>query len=181
MENNPLVTLVKRFKKLFIIEGVLFTLFGILAMTLPRFFSLTIDYFLAWLFIISATASAVRSVAAPEMPNRAASILTSLLYLTLGILLLVYLMSGIRTLTLLLAFYFLFDGAVKIYGGMQMKPLRSWGWIITSGIMSIILSMVILAYWPTEASWILGVFVGINLFITGITTLGFIWTVSKVL
>ncbi|MBS0637496.1 MAG: DUF308 domain-containing protein, partial [Verrucomicrobia bacterium] len=164
---------------LFIAEGILFTLLGILGMALPQFFSLTLDYFFGWLFILGAVALGYRSIATPDMPNRTASIFSSILYLVLGILLFVYPMSGILTLTLLLAFYFFLDGVVKVYGAFQIKPLKSWGWILTSGVLSLILAALILGLWPSQASWILGMLVGINLFITGVTTLGFIWSLSK--
>lgn len=181
MENNPLITLIKRYKNLFIAEGVVFTILGIFAMALPQFFSLTLDYFFAWLLILGAVAVGYRAAVAPDMPNRRSAIISTLLYGTLGILLLVYPTSGILTLTLLIAFYFLFDGVAKIYGGMQIKPVKSWGWIVASGALSLILALLILSGWPAEASWMLGMLFGINLFITGITTLGFIWTVSRLM
>ena len=179
MEDRPLIALMKRYKNLFLAEGIFFTILGLFAMAVPQFFSLTLDYFLAWLFVISAVAIGYRYFQTPDMPNRSSVILSALLYLALGILLFVYPMSGILTLTLLLAFYFLADGCTKIYGGMQIKPVKSWGWIVCSGVLSLILSGLILAGWPSEASWMLGMLVGINLFITGVTTLGFIWALTK--
>lgn len=181
MENNPLTALIKRYRNLFIAEGVVFTLLGILAMALPQFFSLTLNYFLAWLLILSAAAVGYRSAVAPDMPNRSSAIVSTLLYAILGILLLAYPTSGILTLTLLIAVYFLFDGIAKIYGGLQIKPVKSWGWIVASGALSLILAVLILSGWPSDASWMLGMLFGINLFITGITTLGFIWTVSRLM
>ncbi|MCE5294720.1 MAG: DUF308 domain-containing protein [Chlamydiales bacterium] len=179
MNPNPFLDLVNRYKKLFIAEGIIFTLLGIFAMIVPQFFSLTVDYFLGWLFILGAIVYGIRTVQTPDMPNRTAAIVSTLLYLALGILLFVYPMSGILTLTLVLAGYFLFDGAAKLFSGWQIKPNKSWGWLVTSGIMSIFLGSLILCYWPQEAPWMLGMLVGINLFITGITTLGFIWSLSK--
>lgn len=180
MNKDALILLMKRYKNLFIAEGVTFTLLGILALAVPKFFSLTIDFFLAWLFIVSAFALGYRAMQTPNMPNRTAVLVNAVLYFVVGVLLLVYPASGILTLTLLLAAYFIFDGAAKIYGGMQIRPVKSWGWIVASGVLSLILAGIILAGWPEQASWILGTLVGINLLITGITTLGFIWTVSKI-
>lgn len=177
MSNGPLVELLRRYKKLFIVEGIFFAVLGIFAIALPQCFSLTIDYFLAWLFIFSAIALAVRCYKTPEMPNRSSALLSTALYFTLGVLLLAYPASGILTLTLLLAFYFLFDGIAKIYGGLQIRPLKSWAWIVVSGAFSLVLATLILACWPSQASWMLGTLVGINLLITGITTIGFVLSV----
>ncbi len=174
MNNGPLFQLMKRYKKLFIIEGILFTLFGIFAILLPKLFSLTLDYFIAWLFILSSGAIAFGSMQGEELPNRKVSIISAILYFVLGVLLLIYPMSGILTLTLLLAFYFMFDGIAKLYSSTQIKPLKGWGWLVLSAIISLALAMLILAFWPGEASWMLGMLVGINLLITGITTLIFV-------
>ncbi len=174
MENGPLFALMKRYKKLFIIEGILFTLFGAFAIVLPQLFSLTLDYFIAWLFILSSAAIGVCSMQAEELPNRKIAILSALLYFVLGVLLLAYPMSGILTLTLLLAFYFMFDGIAKLYSSVQIKPLQGWGWLVISGVISLALSILILGFWPQGASWMLGMLVGINLLITGITTLIFV-------
>jgi len=180
MENGPLIDLMRRYKKLFIIEGVLFTLIGIFAIMQPMLFSLTFNYFIAWLFILSAAATGIGSMRAHELPHRNISILMAVLYFTLGVLLLIYPLSGIMTLTLLLAFYFLIDGAAKLYKSTQLKPMQGLGWLITSGIISLMLGALLLGFWPTGASWMLGMLVGINLLITGLATLIFIWTISKV-
>ncbi len=179
MEERPLLELFRRYKNLFVIEGILFTLLGIFAISLPQVFSLTLDYFIGWVFIFSAIAIAIRSFQATEMPDRTAAIVSTLLYLVLGVLLLVYPMTGILTLTLLLALYFLLDGIIKIYSSLQIKPISNWGWILTSGILSLILSGLIIGYWPQEASWMLGMLVGINLLVTGIITLTFIYNLNE--
>ncbi len=177
MDNIP--EIMRRYKHIFIAEGVIFTLLGLFAMALPKIFSLTLDYFFGWLFVFGAIALAVRTILTPEMPNRTNTFLSTLLYLTLGILLLCYPISGILTLTLLMGVYFLFDGFAKIYGGIEMKPSHNWGWIVTNGMISLILALLIFGSWPSEASWVLGVLFGINLFITGIITLAFMWSICK--
>ncbi len=176
---NEIIELMRRYKKIFIAEGVLFILLGIFALALPRIFSLTLDYFFGWLFVFGAMAYALRTFLTPDMPNRGSTIASSILYFALGALLLIFPMSGILTLTLLMALYFLFDGITKIYGGFQMRPIRNWGWIVTNGVLSLILAILILASWPIEASWVLGILFGINLLITGVMTLAFIWSINE--
>ena len=177
MDNIP--EIMRRYKHIFIAEGVIFTLLGLFAMSLPQVFSLTLDYFFGWLFVIGALALGARAILTPDMPNKTNTLLSTLLYLILGILLLVYPMSGILTLTLLMGVYFLFDGIAKIYGGIEMKPMHNWGWIVTNCVLSLILALLIFGSWPSQASWVLGVLFGINLFITGIITLAFMWSISK--
>ena len=174
MDERPLLELFRRYKQLFVIEGVLFILLGIFAICLPQVFSLTLDYFIGWLFIFLGLAIGIRSFQAAELPNKTATIISAIIYLALGALLVAYPMSGILTLTLLMGCYFVLDGATKIYGALQIKPIANWGWIFISGILSLILSAIIFGFWPQQAPWILGMLVGINLLVTGIITLFFI-------
>ena len=174
-DDKILYSLINRFRKLFLLEGVVFTLLGIFAIAMPGLFSLTLNYLLGWLFVFAAIAQGIRAALIREMPNRSSTAISTLLYLTLGILLFVYPTSGILTLTLLLGFFFVIDGFVKIYAGMQLKPEKASGLIILSGALSLILAVIVFSYWPEDAPWILGIFVGINLLITGVTTLGYLW------
>ena len=178
-ENRPLIERLMQYKKIFLLEGIAFTILGIFALAAPALFSLTLDLFLGWLFVFGAIAMAIRTCQTRGMPNRTASWVSTCLYLAIGLLFLVYPTSGILTLDLLLACFFLFDGISKIYGALLLRPLPSWGWILFSGIMSLILSVLIFATWPSQAAWVLGILVGINLLFTGLSTLGFLWSFSR--
>jgi uncharacterized membrane protein HdeD (DUF308 family) len=83
------------------------------------------------------------------------------------------------TLTLILGFFFIFDGILKIYTSSRLKPIGYWKWVLVSGITSLILAFLILVSWPTESPWVLGVLVGINFLSTGLTMLGFLWSLPQ--
>ena len=80
-----------------------------------------------------------------------------------------YPLSGILTLTLLLAVVFLLEGILKIALSFKVKPQSNWGWLLVSGIAGIILAIIIILEFPAAAAWILGLLVGINLLISGLT------------
>jgi uncharacterized membrane protein HdeD (DUF308 family) len=176
---QPIVEFLKTHRKLFLFEGIIFTCLGIFALAAPMIFSLTLDIIFGWLFLIGGIALGIRTVQAQNMPNRASSIVSTVLYLLLGLLFLAYPASGILALDLLLGCFFVFDGIAKIYGGLQLRPVPAWGWVVFSGILSLCIATLILANWPEKAALMLGVLVGINLLCSGLATFGFLWGVSK--
>ncbi len=70
------------------------------------------------------------------------------------------------TLTILLACFFIVIGFYRIiYSAFFQLP--SWGWSFFSGIVSLILGILILAQMPFSGLYIIGLFVGIELFFCG--------------
>lgn len=166
-------------KNLYLCEGIAFTLMGIFAIILPTLFSLTLDYFLGWFLVLGAIVVGIRTIKAQDTQSRAIPIISTFLYLFLGFMFLAYPISGIMTLTLILGFFFIFDGILKIYTSSRLKPVGYWKWVLVSGITSLILAFLILVSWPTESPWVLGVLVGINFLSTGVTMLGFLWSLPQ--
>lgn len=174
-KNHDILEEVKRNRNLFLSEGIAFTLIGIFAILLPTLFSLTLAYFLGWVLVIGAIVVGIRTIRAQEMPNRTLSALSTILYLFLGFMFLAYPISGIMALTLALGCFFVYDGIVKIYSSMHIRPVRRWSWFLGSGIISLVLALMILLSWPTEETWVLGVLIGVNFLSTGLAMIWFLW------
>jgi uncharacterized membrane protein HdeD (DUF308 family) len=50
---------------------------------------------------------------------------------------------------------------------LRVRDHRGWGWLLASGILSLILGAMIWAQWPYSGLWVIGLFVGIQLLFTG--------------
>src|SRR5208337_4597240 len=48
------------------------------------------------------------------------------------------------------------------------RVLRSWGWVFLSGLVDLVLGGLIVSGWPGTSTWVIGLLVGINLFMVGI-------------
>jgi len=46
-----------------------------------------------------------------------------------------------------------------------------WGCMLSSGIADIVLALLLIAGWPSSASWALGLIVGVNLITSGVATI----------
>ncbi len=42
-----------------------------------------------------------------------------------------------------------------------------WGWVLFNGIITLILGIIIWRQWPVSGLWVIGLFIGIDLIISG--------------
>jgi uncharacterized membrane protein HdeD (DUF308 family) len=94
-------------------------------------------------------------------------LLSAALYLVVGILLLVNPVEGALALTIVLAVFLIVEGIFKLIMAFRVRDHRGWGWLLASGILSLILGVLIWAEWPASGVWVIGLLVGIQLLFTG--------------
>jgi uncharacterized membrane protein HdeD (DUF308 family) len=148
---------------LFLIEGIVLVVLGLLAIIIPPIATIAVTIFLGWLFLISGVVGLVTTFWARHAPGFWWSLLSAALAIAAGIVLLAWPVSGAVSLTLLLIVFFTVEGVVT-----HKKDLSGrWGWMLTSGIIDLILAAIILAGLPGTAAWALGLLVGINMLFGG--------------
>ena len=159
-------------RTLLIVEGVIFTILGFLAVALPGLSTLSIDLFIGWLLVFAGAIQFYRTVkSGPHASGFVGSLLTSILYLVFGVLLILFPVAGIFSLTVILTLFFIAEGIAKIVLGFQLRPFTNWGWFILNGILALAMAFIIWAGWPGTAFWVLGLLVGINMIFFGISLL----------
>jgi len=84
-----------------------------------------------------------------------------------GIAVVLHPILGLAFLTLLLAAYFVAEGVWKIIASFRYRPAAGWGWLLGSGVLSLVLGWLIWSQWPLSGLWAVGVLVGVNLLGTG--------------
>lgn len=162
-----------------IFEGILFLFLGILAVVLPGIFTLAFELVIGWLFLIGGGVQAFRTLQNRHATGFWPSLISALLYIIIGVLLIAYPLSGILSLTILLAIFFLVEGIAKLILGFQLRPSPNWGWLIVSGLISIAMAAIIWGGWPFTAIWVIGLLIGINLVFAGISLLFWAWGTPK--
>lgn len=148
-------------------EGILFVLFGVLAVLLPFVATLTITLIVGWLLLISGIFQGILSF--QKMGSRGFfwSLLSALLSFVIGILLVVRPFQGMVTLTILLAAFFVIEGVFEILMALEYRPAGRWGWLLFSGITALILAVIIFSGLPGTAAWAIGLLLGINMIFFG--------------
>jgi uncharacterized membrane protein HdeD (DUF308 family) len=154
---------------LFLVQGVILAALGLLAIGAPLVATVVAVKMAGWLFLIGGIAGIVTFFTGRDVPGSVWSFLTAALAIVAGIYLLRHPFIGTLSLTLLLAAFFAAQGVTQIFASLaHRRALRSWGWVLLSGIIDIILAGIIMAGWPQTSAWVLGLLVGVNLFMYGL-------------
>jgi uncharacterized membrane protein HdeD (DUF308 family) len=156
--------------KLFLVQGILMMVLGLLAVAEPVIASLAVGIFVGWLFFVGGIFRAASVWHSRQAPGFAWSMLTALLSIVLGLILILRPLAGVLTLTMVLVAFFAVEGVASIIGAIQHREhLRSWGWVLFSGIIDLLLAFLIWDGWPSSADWAIGLLVGINMLFLGLS------------
>jgi uncharacterized membrane protein HdeD (DUF308 family) len=147
--------------------GILMIILGVVAMAAPVVATIAIQVMLGWLLVISGIAEGIHAFMVKEWRGFLLELLSAVLYLGVGLLLLVDPLKGAVALTLILAAFLLVEGIFKIITALRVRDHRGWGWLLASGIVSVVLGVLIWAQWPASGLWVIGLLVGIQLLFTG--------------
>ncbi|MBR0841508.1 HdeD family acid-resistance protein [Bradyrhizobium liaoningense] len=70
-------------------------------------------------------------------------------------------------LTLFLGASLIASGAIRLFLAFSMKRETPWVWVALSGAITLLLGLLIVARWPVNSVYILGLFLGIDLIMAG--------------
>jgi len=156
--------------KLFLIQGIVMILLGLIAVALPNIATLAIAIFIGWLFLIGGVVRALSVWRARAAPGFGWSLATALLAIVLGLILVLRPLEGVLTLTMVLIALFIIEGVAAIVIALEFrKHIRQWGWTLFNGIVDLVLAWLIFQGWPSTAAWAIGLLVGINMLFLGLS------------
>jgi len=161
---------VRTYWVLFLVQGVIMMALGVLAIIWPQISTLAVDIYVGWMFLLSGLVGLVTMFLAPNVEAFLWSLLTAALSLFVGVLLLWHPVEGVVSLTLVLIAFFIVEGIVQIAAAIKHRDAfpDSWGWMVMSGIVDLVLAALLISGWPGTASWALGLIVGVNLITSGL-------------
>ena len=93
--------------------------------------------------------------------------LLGVLYIVAGFLTFENPLFAAALLTLFLGASLLASGAVRLFLAFNMKSESPWVWVALSAVITLLLGLLILARWPVNSVYILGLFLGIDLIMAG--------------
>ena len=150
---------------LYLVEGIILVVLGLIAIVVPPIATLAVELLFGWLFLLSGVVGLITTFWMRDAPGFWWSLLSGVLGIAAGIVLLVWPLSGVLSLTLVLIVFFTIEGIASIMYALEHKLELSgrWGFMLASGIIDLIIAAIILFGLPGSAAWALGLLVGINL------------------
>lgn len=162
-------TQVKENRTWFMLLGIMMMILGGAAIVFPFIATLAMELFIGWALVIIGAMGIVSAFQAAKWKGFLLSLLSALLALGIGVLLLLFPLPGILSLTLLVAAYLIVSGILRIFLAFRLRPLDHWGWHLIGGSLALVLALLILTQWPEAATWIIGLLVGVDLIFSGWT------------
>ena len=155
--------------KLFLFQGIVMLILGILAVAEPALATVAVDIYIGWLFLISGIVGLVAMFSARDFPAFLWTLITAALAMAVGVMLIWKPAEGAVSLTVVLTAFFIAEGIFQIIGSFTYRDVipSSWGWMLASGIADLLLAAIIILNWPVSAAWTIGLIVGINLITSG--------------
>jgi uncharacterized membrane protein HdeD (DUF308 family) len=120
-----------------------------------------------WIFLISGIFGLITTFRMRQAPGFVWSLISAVLGIAAGIVLLLWPLTGVLSLTFVLIAYFIIEGIASIMFALEHKISGRWGWMLVSGIIDLFLAVMILTGLPGSAAWALGLLVGINMVFGG--------------
>lgn len=158
----------KKLAKYSTVAGILFIILGLVGIFIPTFMTLATLYFFSYLLLFAGIFLATFT----WMSNRKDWIgwLKSFILIFISLYMILSPMGGVATMGLLLSMYFFMDAFANFVFAMNVRNTTSdktwWMWLLNA-IASVILGVIMIIGWPFSSLYLVGLFVGISLFIDG--------------
>lgn len=146
--------------------GIVLVVLGIIALADSVAVTVVSMFLFGWLLLIAGIIEAVQAFRHRRAGHLFLHALNAVLSIIVGLMLLRHPLAGALVMTLLLAVYFTVAGIFRIVAALAMR-IRGWGWALADGIITLILGILVWTQWPVSGLWIIGLFIGIDLIITG--------------
>ena len=149
--------------------GVLTVIAGVFAIGAPLASGLGVTIFIgvALALALGGGARIIAAFGADSFGQGTLAFVGGLLGAVAGVILATRPGLGLATLTLLIGSYLLVDGIANAVLAFRVRPGQGWGWMLFSGIVTVLLGILLLAEWPISGTWALGTLVGMNLLFSG--------------
>ena len=170
LERTIVVSMHKHWR-LYLVEGGILVILGLAALIVPR--TGIVDFEFGWLFLFSGITGLITSLFVRGATGFGRLFVAAILAIAAGSLMLLS-PTNVLSLTLILIFFFVFEGVASImFGFKHMRDVSGqWVWMLGSGIVDLFLAALILMELPGSAKWALGLLVGVNLISGGVTIIG---------
>jgi len=149
--------------------GVIIAILGLLAVVFPLITGISVSILLGAVLVVGALVHAANAFSAGTLGNVLGQAILAVLYGFAGIAFIANPVVGLATLTLLAIAFFLADGLVEIAWGLRSRGQPGTTWLLASGGISLLLAGFLWLGFPSSAGWAIGVLLGVNLLVTGVS------------
>ncbi len=151
------------------LAGGIVGLIGILAMAFPLVTGLSLSLAIGALLVVGGIVHGVHAFSARGWRGSLWQIALAVVSVVAGIAVLAAPAVALITLTIALVAYLVVDGIAELAMAMRMPSSRGRTAVAISGVVGLVLAALLWVGFPGTAAWAIGLLVGANLLVTGIS------------
>ena len=148
--------------------GIGLALLGIIAIVRSVAATVVSMLFFGWLLVLAAGFEIGEAIMVGKWAGMYHHWLAAVLFGILGALIIWRPVITAEVLTLMMGALFLVAGLFQLIT-LFVVSVSDWGWHAVNAVITFLLGILIVAQWPVSGLWVIGLFVGIELLVYGIT------------
>lgn len=149
--------------------GILFILMGTLGLGMVVGLTLASMFFLGVLLIIAGIFQIIDTFKCKKWRGALLHAFIALLYIFGGCIVIYDPLLASSLITAAIAGVLIVIGATRLFMATMLRDAKGWGWMFLAGLAALVLGILILLQWPVSGLWFIGLFIAIELLITGWT------------
>ena len=150
----------------FVLLGVALIVLGAVAMTYSVLTTVTTALFFGFFLLGAGVFYILGAFCTRGWGGFFLSLLAGILHLAVGVIILNHPTEAVLLYTLLLAVFFFVEGLFRIVAALTGQ-FRHWGFVLLNGVVTLVLGVLIWRQWPLSGLYVVGLFLGINLVVSG--------------
>ena len=166
VDNNDVKIMFRAMSTWFLIAGYSLILIGILTILFPFVASLALEGFVGIAFLLVGLSHAFHSFQSQHWSGRLSGFLIASIFMLGGLSLFAAPMAGIQSIALIIGVIILVESLSKLIFSRKLQLPNPVLWIV-DGCVGIVFAILILANWPQDAVWVVGLLIGIRIAFTG--------------
>jgi uncharacterized membrane protein HdeD (DUF308 family) len=152
----------------FVILGAALVLLGAAAMTYAGAATLTTALVLGYFLLAAGVVYVVGAFFTRGWGGFFLSLLAGLLHFVVGLVIVDRPVEAVVVYTLVMAVFFFVEGLFRIIGALAGR-FQHWGWMLFNGFVTLALGVMIWRQWPFSGLYVVGLFLGVNLVMSGVS------------
>jgi len=153
--------------KLAVISGAILIVVGTFAVMSPLVAGLYLTIMVGVSLIIGGIGQCFLAFKAGALGRALLTFVVGALMTIAGAYMMTQPVAGLASITLLLVAYLVAAGLGELIVALQLRPANGWGWMLSHGIITLLLGMLLWRQFPLSGVWAVGVLFGIKMIFSG--------------
>lgn len=149
--------------------GILFVILGGIGLSMVVGLTILSMFFFGILLITAGACQIIDAFKCHHWKGAFWHVMVAVLYIAGGALVIYDPLLASSLITAMLAGVLILMGLTRIMMAFSMKSSSAWGWIFIAGLLALVLGIMILTHWPVSGLWVIGLFLAIEIMMTGWT------------